>query len=132
MLGRRSNRCGSGALVTTALAALTSLAACTDKSDSDYRADVTASIHDSIADDLDTMIVAALHLQAAAPTRAWSATKDADAIRDMQESWKHMRQSWEHVEGAISALFEGVDDALDGRYERMLGDDGDPNVFDAT
>src|SRR4029079_8648600 len=128
MLGRLERR-GFSASLVIALAALT---ACMDKSDSDYRADVTASIHDSIVADLDAMIVAGLNLQASAPTRAWSASKDADAIRDMQEAWKRMRRSWEHVEGAINALFPTIDDELDGRYEAMLGDTGDQNLFDAT
>jgi iron uptake system component EfeO len=127
MLGRPKRR-GSPALLVIALGAL---AACTDKSDADYRADVTASMHDSIVDDIDAMIVAELNLQAAAPTRAWNATKDADAIRDMQEAWKRLRRSWEHIEGAIVALFPGVDDMLDARYEAMLGR-GDSNLFDAT
>ena len=128
MLGRLE-RSGFSASVVIALAAAT---ACMDKSDADYRADVAASIHDSIVDDLDAMIVAALNLQASAPTRGWSATKDADAIRDMQDAWKRMRRSWEHVEGAINALFPTIDDELDGRYEAMLGDTGDQNLFDAT
>ena len=128
MLGR-VERSGFSASLVIALAAVT---ACMDKSDADYRADVAASIHDSIVDDLDAMIVAALNLQASAPTRAWSATKDADAIRDMQEAWKRMRRSWEHVEGAINALFPDVDDELVRRYEEMLGEHGDQNLFDAT
>jgi iron uptake system component EfeO len=132
MLGRSKRRCGPSPLVITALAALAALASCTDKSDADYRADVTASMYDSIAKDLDSMIVAGLHLQASAPNRAWSATKDADAINDMQEAWKNMRRSWEHVEGAIAALFPDVDDIIDGRYEAMLGATGDSNLFDAT
>ena len=128
MLGRLE-RSGFSASVVIALAAAT---ACMDKSDADYRADVAASIHDSIVDDLDAMIVAALNLQASAPTRGWSATKDADAIRDMQDAWKRMRRSWEHVEGAINALFPAVDEELDARYEEMLGERGDQNLFDAT
>jgi iron uptake system component EfeO len=127
MLGCLKRR-GPPALFAIALGALP---ACTDKTDADYRADVTASIHDSILDDIDAMIVAGLNLQAAAPSRAWNATKDADAIRDMQEAWKRMRRSWEHIEGAIVALLPDVDDELDGRYESMLGG-GDSNLFDGT
>lgn len=130
MLGCLKRR-GSPARSVIALGALGALAACTDKTDADYRADVTASIHDSIVDDLDAMIVAGLNLQAAAPNRAWNATKDADAILDMQEAWKRMRRPWEHIEGAIVALFPDVDDQFDGRYETMLGR-GDSNLFDAT
>src|SRR5690242_15233942 len=55
-----------------------SLAACTDKTDADYKADIVTAMHDSIADDLDAMVVAGLNLQAAAPNRAWNATRDAD------------------------------------------------------
>jgi len=125
-------RSGFSASLIIAFAAVT---ACTDKSDADYRADVSASIHDSIVSDLDAMIVAILNLQASAPSRAWSATKDADAIHDMQEAWKRMRRSWEHIEGAINALFPDVDEELDARYEAMLGDLGDlgdQNLFDGT
>jgi iron uptake system component EfeO len=111
---------------------LASLAACTDKTDADYRADVVASIHDSIAEDLDHMVQAAYDLQTTAPTRAWN-TGDL-AIAQMQESWKNARTAYEHVEGAITALFPEVDTTIDGRYEDMLKDlngDGDPDPFDA-
>jgi iron uptake system component EfeO len=114
-----------------ALVVIGAFAACTDKTDADYRADVVAAMHGSIVDDLDAMIVAARNLQAAAPSRAWDASRHADSIRDMQEAWKRMRRAWEHIEGAIGALFPGPDEQLDGRYEDMLGD-GDSNLFDDT
>src|SRR4051812_15700547 len=62
--------------VMTKLIALTLfLAACGDKSDADYKADVVAGMHASIQVDLEKLISAAQALQAAAPTgRGWSAT----------------------------------------------------------
>jgi iron uptake system component EfeO len=131
MLRRRQRGWSVRPQCFTALVVFGALAACIDKTDADYRADIVAAMHDSIVDDLDAMIVAAHNLQAAAPTRAWNATRNADAIHDMQEAWKRMRRAWEHIEGAIGALFPDVDDQLDGRYEKLLGD-GDPNPFDGT
>lgn len=119
----------SSALLITSMAAL---ASCTEKTDEDFRSDVSASIHDSIVDDLDAMIVAALNLQASAPNRAWHPLRDSDAIRDMQEAWKRIRKSWEHVEGAITALFPGIDETLDGRYEEMLAVADDDHLFDGS
>jgi iron uptake system component EfeO len=106
---------------------------CADKTDADYRADVIVSIHDSIATDLDALVDAAYHLQAAAPTHAWSATADAVAIDQMREAWKQARTAYEHVEGAVVSLFPTIDIGLDGRYEDMLvelGSGGDPDLFD--
>lgn len=110
---------------------LSLLAACTDRSDDEYRAEVVAAVHASIDADLAVMLDAASHLQAAAPNRPWDASKDAEAIRVMQCQWRRMRASYERVEGAIVALFPDLDVLLDGRYEEMLGA-GDDNLFDAT
>jgi iron uptake system component EfeO len=131
MLRRRHRSSAVRPQCFTALVVIGALAACADKTDADYRADVVAAMHGSLVDDLDAMIVAARNLQTAAPNRAWNATRDADSIHDMQEAWKRMRRAWEHIEGAIGALFPGVDEHLDGRYEEMLGD-GDGNPFDDT
>jgi iron uptake system component EfeO len=112
---------------------ITSLAgtSCTDKTDADYRADVIVSIHDSIATDLDQLVQAAYNLQAASPSRAWDATRDAEAITEMRDAWKRARTAYEHVEGAVVSLFPGIDTALDARYEEMLAKLGpDPDPFD--
>src|SRR5262245_54190691 len=101
MLRRRQHGQSTQPTWFAALVAIGALAACADKTDAEYRADVVAAMHDSIVDDLDAMIVAGRNLQAAAPNRAWNATRDADSIHDMQEAWKRMRRAWEHIEGAI-------------------------------
>jgi len=112
---------------------ITLLAACTEKSDADYRAEITASIHDSIGEDLAELVQASRDLQAASPSHAWNSTTDATAITAMQEAWKHTRIAYEHVEGAVVALFPGIDTMLDARYEDILaklGPDGDQHLFD--
>jgi iron uptake system component EfeO len=112
---------------------ITSLAACTDKTDADYRADVVASIHDSIGTDLDDLVTAAHNLQAASPSRAWNESTDMMAIANMRDAWKRTRIAYEHIEGAIVALFPGVDAALDSRYDDSIAKlgDGDQDLFDA-
>lgn len=112
---------------------ITLLAACTEKSDADYRAEISASMHDSIGADLEELVQAARDLQAASPSHAWDPTTDAAAITAMQDAWKHTRIAYEHVEGAIVALFPGIDTMLDARYEDMLAKlypDGDSELFD--
>jgi iron uptake system component EfeO len=115
---------------------IASLAACgSDKSDADYKADVVASMHDSIGADLADLVQAARDLQAAAPTHAWSATADATAITAMRDAWKRTRVAYEHVEGATAPLFGDLDVSMDERYDGFLvdlGATGDPNPFDAT
>jgi iron uptake system component EfeO len=112
---------------------ITSQAACTDKTDADYRADVVVSIHDSIGEDLDALVQSARNLQAAAPSRAWNETGDMMAIANMRDAWKRTRTAYEHIEGAIVSLFPGVDVALDARYDESLaklGVAGDQDLFD--
>jgi iron uptake system component EfeO len=96
-----------------------SVMACTATTDAEYRADVVLSIHESIARDLDALVIAARNLQARSPSRAWTAGDDA-AIADMREAWKRMRTAYEQVEGAVVALFPGTDVTLDGRYEQLI------------
>jgi iron uptake system component EfeO len=113
---------------------ITSLSACMDKTDADYRAEVVSSIHDSIGDDLDDLVTAAHNLQAASPSRAWNEATDVMAIANMRDAWKRTRIAYEHIEGAIVSLFPGVDTALDGRYDESLaklGATGDQDLFDA-
>ena len=108
-------------------------AACTSKSDIEYRAEIITSIHDSIGAELEALVQAAGELQAAAPNRAWRPTTDGQAIADMRNAWMRTRVAYEHVEGAITALFPGIDTTLDARYEVLLerlGGAGDPDPFD--
>ena len=112
-----------------------SLAACSDdpKTDADFRAEVVASMHDSIGANLTNLVTAARALQAAAPTHAWDATGDAAAIMAMREAWRNTRIAYEHVEGATAPIFGDLDGTMDARYDDYLTDlapDGDDNLFD--
>jgi iron uptake system component EfeO len=116
-----------------AVALTAALAACAEKTDADYRTEVTASMHSSITSDLAALVSAAHDLQTAAPSRAWNPAADTAAITRMRESWGRMRGSWEHVEGAIQLMFAGFNETLDSRYEdflRDIGDRGDQDLFD--
>jgi len=105
------------------------------KTDADYRAEVIAAIHSSVGDELDELMQAARALQAAAPSRAWNATNDAEAIGRMRDAWKRTRIAYEHVEGATSPLFRSLEFAMDARYDDYLvdiGGAGDHELFDAA
>jgi iron uptake system component EfeO len=107
--------------------------ACTDKTDADYRQDVDVAIRDSISGDIKDLIQAARELQAAAPNRAWSATRNGADIQAMRDAWKRTRIAYEHVEGAVKAVFRDVDVKLDARYEESLSTPdgtGDKYLFD--
>jgi iron uptake system component EfeO len=111
------------------------LPGCGDKSDSEFRAEVTAQIHDAIADELDDLVHAAHEIQAAAPTHAWDPFGDANAMAQMRDAWRRTRIAYEHVEGATVPLFGDLDVALDARYDEylaMIGRAGDHDLFDAT
>src|ERR1041384_6136162 len=113
-------------------ALLFACAACGDKSDSEFQAEVVADMHDSIGDDLADLVQAAKDLQAAAPTHAWT-TADAAAITQMQDAWQRARVAYEHVEGATAPIFADLDGTLDARYDDYLidiGPGGDQNLFD--
>src|ERR1043166_1205796 len=118
------------------VATLAALAACSDdKSDSEFKADVVAAMHDSIGADLADLVQAARDLQAASPVHAWNATADAAAITAMREAWKRSRIAYEHVEGATAPIFGDLDVTLDARYDDYLvitGPAGDANLFDAV
>lgn len=114
---------------------IASLAACSDKTDADFRADVSASMHASITEDLNSLAQATRDLQAAAPNHAWNPASDAAAIADMQNAWRTARSAWEHVEGAVAPAFPGLNISMDARYEDFLtglGPTGDSNMFDGT
>jgi iron uptake system component EfeO len=118
-------------------AALSALAACSDhpKTDSDFRAEVVAGMHDSIGDDLADLVQAARDLQAAAPTHAWSPTADSTTIAAMRAAWLRTRIAYEHVEGATAPIFGALDVSMDARYDDFLaklGQAGDANLFDGT
>lgn len=128
-------RTASGHGLLSAVAFIAPLAACSEKSDAEFRADVTAAMHASITEDLADLTQAARNLQAASLNRAWNPAADAAAITDMRDAWKRARIAWEHVEGAIASAFAELNVSLDARYEEFLaglGADGDPNLFDAT
>jgi iron uptake system component EfeO len=103
------------------------LAACSDKSDADYKVDVTSSMHASIAADLADLTQAAKDLQAAAPTHAWA---DSD-VTAMRAAWKRTRIAYEHVEGATAPIFPNLDGSMDARYDDFLVEGADDNLFDA-
>ncbi len=114
---------------------IASLAACSDRTDADFRADVSVTMHASINDDLTDLAQSMRRLQAAAPNRAWNPVTDAAAITDMKNAWKSARSAWEHVEGAIAPTFTGFNASMDSRYEDFLiglGAAGDANLFDGT
>jgi iron uptake system component EfeO len=114
---------------------ITLLAACTDKSDAEYRAEIMESIHASIDAELTSLVQAGRNLQATSPSHAWRPVEDADAVAAMRESWKRMRVSYEHVECTLVALFPGTERSMNAHYEdmlAMLGTGGDNNPFDGT
>jgi len=111
------------------------LVGCGDKTDAEFRAEVIVDIHESIAAELDDLVNAAHEIQAAAPTHAWDALGDANAMAQMRDAWRRTRIAYEHVEGATSPLFHDLDLALDARYNdylEMIGRGGDHDLFDAT
>jgi iron uptake system component EfeO len=119
----------------SALAALDALAACGDKTDAEYRAEVVAAMHDSVGADLADLVQAGRELQTAAPDHAWSATTDAAAITAMRTAWLRARVAYEHIEGATAHIFRDLDTTLDARYDDYLDElapEGDPDPFDDT
>jgi iron uptake system component EfeO len=111
------------------------LAACVDKTDADFRAEIAASMHMAMTQNLADMVQAARELQTAAPTHGWNVVTDAPAINKMRDAWKRMRIGWEQVEGAVAPMFNDLDLAMDSRYEHFLlapDGHGDPYLFDAS
>jgi iron uptake system component EfeO len=116
-----------------AVIALGSLTACTQKTDAEYKAEIAAAMHTSITGYLADLVLAVRTLQISAPDHAWDPVADDPAITRMRDAWKDARVAWENVEGAISDMFEGLDESMDGRYEQLLGSPkGDQNLFDDT
>ena len=116
------------------ITAIAATAACSDdKSDTEFKTEVVASMHDSIGADLADLVQAAKDLQTAAPTHAWDPGADASAITAMREAWKKTRIAYEHVEGATAPIFGDLDVTMDARYDDYLtltGPAGDPDAFD--
>jgi iron uptake system component EfeO len=103
-----------------------------EKSDADFRAEVTAAMHTAMTQNLANMVQSARELQAVAPLHGWNVVADAAAITRMRDAWKNMRVAWEQVEGAVAPMFPELDDAMDSRYEALLGSQGDPYLFDGN
>ncbi|HEX3762225.1 MAG TPA: imelysin family protein [Kofleriaceae bacterium] len=104
-----------------------------DKTDADFRAEVTATMHTALTQNLADMVQGAQELQAAAPTHTWNAVTDAAAISRMRNAWKQVRVAWEQVEGAVAPMFAQLNTTMDARYEDFLlalGPTGDPYLFD--
>jgi iron uptake system component EfeO len=120
----------------TLLVLTTALAACSDdkKTDSDFASEVAVSMRTSITADLANLVQAAKDLQVAAPTHAWDATADSDAIGKMRAAWRNTRIAYEHVEGATAPLFGDLDLSMDARLDDFLpgvtGEAGDLDLFD--
>lgn len=105
------------------------------KTDSDFRAEVAASMHAALTKNLEDMVQGTRELQAAAPTRGWNVVTDAPAIGRMRDAWRRTRVAWEQIEGAIAPMFDYLDKTMDARYEDYLlsvGPAGDPYLFDAN
>jgi iron uptake system component EfeO len=118
-----------------ACGALAGLAGCIEKTDADFQAEVAASMHTALTQNLADMVQAARELQAAAPIRGWNVVTDAAAINKMRDAWKRMRVAWEQVEGAVAPMFNDLNITMDSRYEDFLlapGSHGDPYLFDAN
>ncbi|HEX3481707.1 MAG TPA: imelysin family protein [Kofleriaceae bacterium] len=121
------------ALLPAACCVLAGLAGCMEKTDADFRAEVTAAMHTAMTQNLADIVQAARELQATAPLHGWNVVSDAAAIAKMRDTWKRMRVSWEQVEGAVAPMFPKFDTAMDSRYEDLLDATGpDPYLFDAS
>lgn len=115
-----------------ALAAATSLAACSSETPKQQALDGTKSF---ITKNLDALVTATTALQAAAPAggpNGWDASgADAAAIASMKTHWKEARTAYESIEGAIAVLFRDLDISTDERYDAFLSDFGpDDDLFD--
>lgn len=116
-----------------ALVALAPMAACVQKSDAEYRAEIAAAMHTSITTYLSDVVKATRSLQVAAPDHGWDPVIDGPSITRMRDAWKLSRAAWENVEGAIAPMFAGLNESMDGRYEELLpalGPRGDQYPFD--
>jgi iron uptake system component EfeO len=133
--GRSTARTALRRALLVACGALAGLAGCIDKTDADFRAEIAASMHTAMTQNLADMVQAARELQAAAPIRGWNVVADAAAINKMRDAWKRMRVAWEQVEGAVAPMFNDLNITMDSRYEDFLlapGSHGDPYLFDAN
>ncbi len=106
------------------------LVGCADKTDDDYRAEITAAMHDTVDTELVELAAAARELQAAAPAHGWT----ADGVAPMRAAWRRARVAYEHVEGALAPIFPDIDFAIDARYDDYLAQlpAGDSDPFDGV
>jgi iron uptake system component EfeO len=128
------------ALVASALPLAASCGGTSAETDADFQKDVVTGMHDSISVQLAALGSAAVDLQTAAPTHAWDATADADAITARKAAWRRTRVAYELVEGATAPIFPQFDNSMDARYDDFLsgnagvelGSDGDTTPFDGS
>src|SRR3954470_12413262 len=83
--GRSTARTALRRALLVACGALAGLAGCVDKTDADFRAEIAASMHTAMTQNLADMVQAARELQAAAPIRGWNVVTDAAAINKMRD-----------------------------------------------
>lgn len=125
-----------GILLLAGVAAVGCSSSAGEKSNSDYRAEVTKGMHDALALEIGDWKKAAIDLANLAPVtagRGWDATQDAEAIAAMKEAWKRVRVPYEHIEGALAQLYQETDFVVDARYDDFLAElngQGDDNAFD--
>jgi iron uptake system component EfeO len=113
------------------------LSACEKSGDDAQRARVELGMKQQLTEQVEVLQAAVEELERIAPTpsdRGWSATEDGPAIASMMDAWTRGRVAYELIEGALAPLFPQSDLATDARYDDILGklgNDGDPNAFDA-
>jgi iron uptake system component EfeO len=103
------------------------------KTDAQFEANVTQGMHDSLLTEIVNLHQAALDVVSAAPSHAWDADADADAIQNMKDAWIRARTAYERTEGALAPLFPDIDTEIDARYDdflEIIGEDGDQDLFD--
>jgi iron uptake system component EfeO len=104
------------------------------RTDAEWRADITTTMHANLLGEIDALIAAAKELQSAAPADAgWTDGDHRASIEAMKTAWIKARVAYEHIEGALAPLFPEIDASMDARYEDFLdelGGAGDPDPFD--
>ena len=124
----------SGALLLAL--ALCGLAACSNEDDGDaedLEKQATADVKEFVDAQIAALLKAAEDIQKAAPepdADGWNVADDADAVADMKAAWKKARIAYENVEGPIAALFAGLDESTDARYDAFIETEPDDELFD--
>jgi iron uptake system component EfeO len=109
-----------------------------EKTDAQYKADVTRGLYALVEKNIDSLEVAATELQVLAPTpvgRGWDPAQDAGKIDAMRAAWANVRAPYERIEGVVAPLFGELDVSMDQRYDAFLleeiaGAKGDADLFD--